>query len=286
MKNALKGPALLIVAMFMFAAMGVFVKSAGKQVPFVELVALRCLASVVAIFLLAKREKVSLAGKRRGLLLVRGITGTAALFMFFFALTEIPVADSILLNQTTPVFTLPLAALFLKEKIPLRNVFFVAVVLVGVALVVKPRGDVVNPAAFIALGSAVFAAISYILVRKLTAGDHPLTIVFWFNVVGFFISLPVSAPVFVVPARETVFDIIAMGILGTLGQIFMTYAYRRSEAGKLAALGSFGALFGAFFDYVVLHHLPDALSAVGGLVVIVFCALIQVDFSGRKTARK
>ncbi len=272
--------------MFMFAAMGVFVKSAARQVPFVEIVAFRCLASIIGIFVLAMREKVSLRGTRRGLLFLRGLFGTAALFMFFYAMTKIPVADTILLNQTAPVFILPLAAAVLKEKIPLRNVFFVAGALFGVALVVKPKGNIVDPAAFIALGSAVFTAFAYILIRKLTAVEHPLTIVFWFNMVGFLAALPVTLPVFVVPTWKTAQDLAMMGLLATLGQILMTFAYRYAEAGRLAAVGSFGALFGALFDYVALGHLPDASSAVGGLIVIAFCVLIQLDFSAKKTTLK
>lgn len=277
---------MLVAAMFMFAAMGIFVKSAGRQVPFVEIVAFRCLASMAVIFLLAAKEKVSLKGKRKGLLFLRGIFGTISLFMFFYAMTRIPVADTILLNQTAPVFILPLAVLFLKEKIPLRNGFFIAAVLGGVVLVLKPRGDMVDIAAFVALGSAVFTAFAYILIRKLTATEHPLTIVFWFNMIGFLAAVPVTLPVFVMPTAGTALDLVVMGALATLGQILMTFAYRHAEASKLAAVGSFGALFGALFDYLALHHLPDALSALGGLIVIVFCTLIQLDFSAKKNARE
>lgn len=286
MKSAFKGPALLVTAMFMFAAMGIFVKSAGKQVPTSEIVVFRCLASMIAIFGLSRKEKISLKGNRRGLLFLRGAFGTAALFMFFYAMTRIPVADTILLNQTAPVFILPLAALFLKEKISARHVFFVATALVGVAFVIKPQGDMMNYPAFLALFSAVFSAFAYMLIRKLTETEHPLTIVYWFNMIGFLAAVPVSVPVFVMPSLSTSLDLLAMGVLATLGQIFMTFAYRYAEAGRLAVMGSFGALFGALFDYLALNHLPDAVSAAGGLLVIISCTLIQVDFPGRKNPRK
>ena len=286
---------MLVASMFMFASMGIFVKSAGRQVSFVEIAAFRCLATAIAVFFLAKKEKVRLKGNRRGLLFLRGAFGTTALFMFFYAMTRIPVGDTILLNQTAPVFILPLAALFLKEKITPRHVFFVITALVGTAMVVKPRGDVVNQPAFIALLSAVFSAFAYMLIRKLNETEHPLTIVYWFNAVGFLVAAPVSLTMFVIPSLCTALNLLAMGVLATLGQILMTFAYRYAEAGRVAVMGSFGALFGALFDYLVWNHLPDAWSAAGtesikahdlNRVVIASCTLIQLSAAGGRKSRK
>ncbi len=280
------GPFLLILAMFMFAAMGIFVKSAGKHVPFVEIVMFRCLASAAAVWLLAKREKISVRGTRRDLLFLRALFGTIGLFMYFYAMTKIPIGDTILLNQTAPVFILPLAVLFLKEKVTKVHVFLVAVVLLGVVLVIKPTGNVVNAPALIALGSAVFTAFAYILIRRLTSIEHPLTIVFWFNAIGFLVSLPITIPVFILPGLGDALDLAVMALLATFGQILMTFAYRYSEAGRLSALGSFGAVFGAFFDYAVTGHLPDIWSALGSITIIVSCFLLQLNGLGQRNLIK
>jgi drug/metabolite transporter (DMT)-like permease len=268
--------------MFLFAAMGIFVKSAGRQVPFFEIVMFRCLVSAVAIVLLAKKEKVPLKGNRRGLLLMRGTIGTVSLFMYFYAMMHISVANTILLNQTAPVFVLPIAAILLKEKITLRQTAAAFLAMAGVALVVKPDGNMINIPAMLALLSAVFSAFVYVFIRELAKTEHPLTIVYWFNLVGFLVALPFTLPNLVIPSLRTALDLFVMALLATAGQIFMTFAYRKTEASRLAVVGSFGALFGALFDWLVWNHLPDAASALGGVIIILSCVLIQLKPGEKK----
>ncbi len=282
MISIFKAPAMMALAMVMFSAMGVLVKIAGKSVPTVEAVLFRAVVSGVVVALMAKGEKVPLLGKRPGLLFVRGLAGAAALFLLFFALEDLSVGSAILLNQTTPLFVLPLAAFFLGERMTRRHVLLALLAVGGVAMVVKPNATMPLVPSLLALSSAVFAAIAYVLIRFLSATEHPLTIVFWFNLVSSIAAIPAALPFFVVPSLETLFVLLALALLATFGQVLMTHAYRRGEAGRIAVVGSTGALFGAGFDYLVWSHLPDLLTAAGGILVIVSCALIQLSNTREK----
>jgi drug/metabolite transporter (DMT)-like permease len=276
MTGAFKGPILLALAMLSFAAMGALVKVSGRDVPFTEIVLFRSVISALFILFWLKREQVPLRGTRPGLLFFRALFGSVALFMFFFAVTRLSVASAILLNQTAPVFVLPLAAVFLKERITRFHILFVSTALVGVALVVKPSFEVESAPAALALASALFAAVAYILVRKLAAIENPLVIVFWFNTVAALMALPPAIPGFVVPTPKIALALLGMAAAATAGQVLMTIAYRHAEAGRLAVVGSLGAVFGAGFDFVIWRHVPDAATAVGGIVVIVSCSLLQL----------
>jgi drug/metabolite transporter (DMT)-like permease len=180
---------------------------------------------------------------------------------------------------------LPMAALFLKERITVYHGLLALLAVVGVALVVKPSADIDVTPALLALASAFFAAIAYVLIRKLSFTEHPLTIVFWFNLISTIAAVPVAAPSLVLPSWTTAAVLLGMALLGTLGQVLMTHAYRHSEAGRLAVVGSTGAIFGALFDYLVWDHLPDALTALGGILVIISCAMIQVVGKKRVSVR-
>ena len=272
----------MVVAMLMFSAMGVLVKMAGQSIPPSETVLFRALISGIVVWLMAKRRGIRLAGDRTGLLFLRGLAGAFALFLFFFALTKLSVGSAILLNQTTPLFLLPMAAVFLREKITARHVVLAVTTAAGVALVVKPSSDMDITPALMALGSAFFAASAYILVRKLSATEHPLTIVFWFNLIATIAAVPVAAPHFVLPDATAWLLLIGLSLFATFGQVLMTHAYRLNEAGRLAVVGSTGAIFGAGFDYLIWNHLPDALTAIGGIVVIVSCTLMQLTRTTRQ----
>jgi drug/metabolite transporter (DMT)-like permease len=276
MKPEVKGPLILVLAVLSFSTMSALVKAAGVQIPVIEIVFFRGIFGLPILLVIAARKKVPLKGKRRGLLFWRGLTGTIALFMFFFAVTRLPVANSMLLNQSTPIFVLPLAMFFLKERVTRPHALLVLFAFAGVAMVISPAAAEPNLPGLLALGSAFFAAMAYVLVRKLTETEHTLTIVVWFTLIATAASAPAMIPVFVVPSVKILAVLAGMAVFATLGQLLLTLAYSLGEAGRLAVIGSMGAVFGAGFDFVFWDHVPGLGIIVGGVMIIGSCSLIQV----------
>ena len=276
MSSQVKGALILGLAMLSFSASSALVKVACAHVPVMEVVFVRGIFGAIILFALARHKSVPLAGKRKGLLLARGVCGTAAIMLYYHALTRIPVADAMLLNQAAPIFVLPLAAIFLKERITWRHGLFVLLALFGVTVVIRPSTELINVPGVIALTSAFFAACAYVLVRKLTATEHTLTIVFWFTVVTVLVATPLMLLDYVVPDTRTLAVLAAVGLFGTAGQLLLTKAYSYGEAGRLAVVGSLGAVLGAGWDLVLWGHTPDIWTAVGGIITITACASIQM----------
>ena len=71
MRPQVKAALILVAAMLSFSAMGALVKWLGREIPAVEAVFFRGAVGLPILALLARREGVSLAGRRRGLLLAR-----------------------------------------------------------------------------------------------------------------------------------------------------------------------------------------------------------------------
>ncbi|MBW2278760.1 MAG: DMT family transporter [Deltaproteobacteria bacterium] len=268
---------ILSLAVVCFSGMSALGKIASQQVPSIEVVFFRSLVGVPIILIMALRTQASLLGQRKVLLIVRSLSGTLAMMGFFYALRHIPVADAVLLNQTAPVFVLPMAAFYLGERVTWRHVLLALTALGGAALVIKPGFDVVNLPGLVAFGSALFVAIAYVTIRKLTATEHPLTIVLWFTVFSVLLTLPPTVVTFVVPSVETAAALIGVGVLGAAGQLLMTWAYSYGEAARLAVIGSLGALLGAGWDLVLWDHAPDLLTGAGGVLVIGASAALQVS---------
>lgn len=276
MSSQVKGALILGLAMLSFSASSALVKVACAHVPVMEVVFVRGLTGAIILFAVARYKRVSLGGKRKGLLLARGACGTMAIIFYYNALAKIPVADGMLLNQSTPIFVLPLAAIFLKERITWRHGLFVLLAIIGVIVVIRPSTELVNVPGVMAITSALFAAGAYILVKKLTATDHTLTIVFWFTVLSTLVATPLMLPDFVVPDAHALGALAAVGLFGTAGQLFLTKAYSYGEAGRLAVVGSLGAVLGAGWDLVLWGHTPDIWTVVGGIITITACAAIQM----------
>jgi len=97
--------------------------------------------------------------RRLGRHVARNAVHYAAQFGWFFALTMIPIAQVVAIEFTMPIWTALLAVAFLGERLGAARVVAVALGLVGVAVIVRPGLDHVDPGQLIALAAAVgFAA--------------------------------------------------------------------------------------------------------------------------------
>jgi len=224
----------------------------------------------------AHYRKIDLRGVRRGLLTLRALSGTISLVMVFYAYTRMSTAAAMLLNQMAPVFMVPLAVVFLKERTSAVHIALVLVAFAGVGLVLKPDFRQLNTPGLLALLSAFFAAVAYLLVRRLTATEHPLTIVFWFSTLSALFVLPWVFDELLLSSGRALMLVLLVGLLGAAGQVLLTEGYRLGEAGKLAVVGSMASIFCVLWDWLLFNLLPDLWTAAGGMIVIVSCAAIQV----------
>ena len=110
----------LIACALAFSLMTVCVKHLGGRLPVAEVVLVRSLISIAITMAMLRRLKVSPWGEQRGLLLIRGGLGTAALLCFFEALARLPLAAATLLQYTYPTLTALAAWLLLGEPIRRR----------------------------------------------------------------------------------------------------------------------------------------------------------------------
>jgi len=276
MRPQVKGALLLTAAVMSFSTMSALVKIGGAGIPTAEIVFFRSLFGLPLLLLAAWREGADLRGVNRRLLLLRAVTGTIAVMLLFYAVARIPVGEAMLLNQCTPIFALPLAALVLGERITWRHVVLAAVALGGVVIVIRPGTGFLNVPGLVALASALFSAAAYVCVRRLTATDATTTIVVWFTAFGAVATAPFAIAVYVAPTPPELLALAGVGLTAALGQILLTMAYRRGEVGRLTVIGGLGAVFGTGFDLALWGHVPGIVTALGGVTVIAACAAMQV----------
>ncbi len=135
---------------------------------------------VVFIALLTQQSLRSAFATRKPLLHAwRNAAHFAGQFTWFWAITQIPLAEVFALEFTTPLWVALLAPLMLGERMTLPR--FAAVVLgfIGALVVIRPAGMEIGWGTASALGCAVAYAFSYIAMKQLTRTERPLTILFW-----------------------------------------------------------------------------------------------------------
>ncbi|WP_296763539.1 DMT family transporter [Sediminimonas sp.] len=281
-----KGIALKLASVVMFITMASLIKATSGQVPAGQAVFFRSFfAMPVIIVWLTLRGDL-----RTGLKVAspmghfwRGFVGTAAMGMMFAGLGLLPLPEVTAIGYAAPLLTVIFAAMFLGESVRLFRMAAVALGMIGVLVVLAPRltlleGETVRTGeavgAMLVLTGAICAALAQIYIRKLVQTEQTSAVVFYFSLTSTLLSLLTLPFGWVAPAAPLVGLLVLAGLLGGLGQIFLTSAYRFAGASVVAPFDYASMLFAIAIGYFVFGEVPTAPMLSGAALVIAAGVLI------------
>ncbi|HEX6748848.1 MAG TPA: DMT family transporter [Longimicrobium sp.] len=275
--QARSGAVPMVLSAFCFSLMSLLVKLVGARIPSQEVVFVRAVVSLAMAYLLVLRARPGNWGNRKGLLVVRGLMGFAALSCFFYGIIHLPLADATVIQYMNPVFTAWLGWWLLGEALTVGEAVFSGVGLLGVLLIARPTALFggegaarLDPVAVsVALAGAIFSAAAYVSVRRLSRTEHPLIIVFYFTLVTVPASLPGALAGAVMPRGVEWLLLAGVGVTALVGQVFLTSGLQREPAGRATAIGYVQIVFAATWGMLFFREWPDALSLLGAALVLV-----------------
>ncbi|HYA06760.1 MAG TPA: DMT family transporter [Xanthobacteraceae bacterium] len=279
--NLFKAIGLKLVSALLFAVMSALVRKLGNIAPVGQMVFFRSAFAIVPVMVIyAVRGELASAvytGRPLGQL-GRGLLSVFGMFTNFSALTRLPLADATAISFASPLFTVALAAVILKERVRVYRWSAVVVGFAGVIVMLIPQFDVghyaaAGIAATAAVGSvfALFSALStagtVIQTRRLVQSETTPSIVFYFSLVCAIagaLTLPFN---WHSPTGAELAALIALGVLGGLAHIFLTESYRFATASVVAPFDYSSMLWALILGYWMFGELPGVLVYVGGAIV-------------------
>lgn len=278
MKNAKnKSILLMFLSAFSFSAMQIIVKLLNN-IPLMEKVFFRNIISLIIAFIIIKKDNLRYFGlkENRKHLFYRSIFGYAGVILFFYATTQMLLADAAILNKLSPIFVTILAYMFLKEKISKINILALILSFAGAWLVIKPELNLsIIPAASGLLSAAVSGA-AYVFITSIGKKESIYTIVFFFSIFSALCSIPFLAFSFVIPNLTELILLLLLGSLAALGQIALTHAYKSSDASEISIYDYSNIIFSSILAYVFLSELPDFYSIIGGVLIIAASIIVFI----------
>ncbi|MBN2629853.1 MAG: DMT family transporter [Rhodobacteraceae bacterium] len=283
--NPMRGIAYKLISVLVFITMAAMIKATADHVPAGEAVFFRSFFAIPVILVwLAWRRELSTGLRTKNPFghFWRGLMGTTAMGLGFASLAFLPLPEVTAIGYTAPLLTVVFAAMFLGEEVRLFRISCVILGMVGVLIVVSPRLTIVNTGAshaealgaMMVLGSAVFAALAQVFVRKLVNTETTANIVFWFSVTATLLSLLTLPYGWVVPTGFEAALLVASGLLGGLGQIFLTSSYRSADASVVAPFDYASMLFALGFGWFFFDEVPTVTMLIGAAIVIFAGVLI------------
>jgi drug/metabolite transporter (DMT)-like permease len=262
-----RGLLYMLTASALFSVMAVLVKLL-RGIPTQEIVFFRSGLNVLFTLALLRRYRIPLVGNRAGPLVIRGLVGYCALSFHFYALGGLPLADAIVIHNTSPLLVAVLAPIVLGEPSTARTLALSALGLSGVAMIVRPTGDVSLIPGLAAFGGATFSAFAYVTIRAIGDREHPLTVALYFPMISVALSAIPAARAWIRPDLHQLAALLGVGVLTTGAQIALTAALQLERA-SVATLMSYTAIvFTAVLGWVVFGEVPGPWTIAGTLVIV------------------
>jgi drug/metabolite transporter (DMT)-like permease len=307
--TVLLGVGLKLTATFFFSLMLALGK-AYSAYPVAQLVFFRSFFALVPlmIWLLLRGDfPRALRTQRLGGHLFRSVAGIGSMFCLFASYGLLPLADATALGYAAPLMIALLAAYFLGERMTGLRWGAVAVGFLGVLVMLGEHLGAHDPAAparsalgaGLALLGAALVAVAMVQTRRLTKTEDTGAITFYFQTTTTIASglvlliaalwpahwpgAAIGAQAWIAPAAEDWPPLIAIGLLGGVGQIFMTQGYRFADASILAVFDYSSLLFAVAIGFIAFGEAPSARVLMGAAIVI--AAGLAVALQERRRGR-
>jgi len=279
----------VLIAEFVFSVHDVIIKWISGTYPVHEIVLIRSCIAILPIFVIVrwrgglKQLKTKLwAGH-----IIRSLLMFCAYLSFYLSLSALPIAVTVSLFFSSPIFITILSVLFLKEKVKFSSWIAVFAGFLGVIIMLKPGSEVMDPAAFLALLSAFFYAIGSIMTRNMGKTESGLSLLFYLMVVYIVASVVLALALnhiaftssahpslefffrpWQVPAPGDFFFFLSIGLIASVGIYCLTQAYRLEQPSKIAPFEYVAVPVGAFWGYFLWNDVLDFQTIVGILLIM------------------
>lgn len=283
------GVAFLIAGVAVFSVQDLILKLLSGAYPLHQAMVLRSLTAIPFLLLL-----VHLDGGLRSLftpgtraMIWRGVVMFVAYTAYYLALAALPMATTVALYFSAPLFITILSVFFLSETVGPRRWIALMAGFAGVLIMVRPGGDLFEWAALLPVLSGFAYAISMIAARRLGSTESAAALAFWGNAVFLAAALAMSAILgtgafasethpslafllrgWVMPTGFDLMLMMACGVIAAAGLTLLTQAYRIGEASVVTPFEYTGLLWSVIYGWAFWQQWPTMPDWAGIAIII------------------
>jgi len=226
------------------------------------------------------------------MLIVRSVMGASNLCVHFYGVKHMPIADANMISAASPIWTVIMSRIFLKEPMKPFDIVNVVITLTGILFIIRPpfvfgydESFEFDPQYYIAAvivfcGTFMQAAV-YIFLRALKGIHYSVTLT-TFGTIGTLEASILMSTLGRPSCGVTRLMMVGIGLLSFIGQICLTVSLQLEEAGKVSIMRKAGDILFAFlFQIFIFHDYPGVWSIIGAILVSV-----AVFINGSNKVRK
>ena len=269
-------------------------KLLGTSVPLGEVVLIRF--AIQAIMLIPLVWVTGRMWRMRGRILAltffRTLLHILGIGAMFTALKYLPLADAVAIVFVMPFFMLLLGKYILNEEVGHRRLLACIVGFIGTLLVVQPSFVTVGWPALLPVFVAANFSVFMLVTRQIAKETDPIGLQAVSGVMAVIVMAPLIwlgarvdlAPLeFITPDATEWSLLLAIGMLGTIAHLLMTWSLRYAPSATLAPMQYLEIPFATLLGFAIFHDLPNPLASLG--IAITMAAGLYIIIRERATAR-
>jgi len=234
-------------------------------------------AVILAPMVAATHRPWRVRGRVLRLVVWRTVLHILGIGMMFTALGYLPLADAVAIAFVMPFIMLLLGKYVLNEQVGPRRLIACVVGFIGTLLVIQPSFAAVGWPAMLPLGVAVVFALFMLATRQIAKETDPISLQAVSGTIATVALLPLMiighmlewpGLQFAMPTAEEAWLIVAIGSVGTLAHLMMTWSLRYAPSTTLAPMQYLEIPFATAIGWLIFADLPNGLAAIGILITL------------------
>lgn len=263
-----RGALWMLFAAICYVAAASLARHLGSTYSVFELTFIRAVIAVCFIApMLARTGRTAFHTRRPGLQVVCGIFAYLAILCWYYAATRMPVANFFALQFTTPLFTIALAVIVLRQTVGGRNWIATFIGFVGVLVILRPGIVTITLGAIATLASSAGYASVNTAIKVLSRTDGSTVTVFYTNLLMVLLSLPMAVFFWRTPSWEDWPVIVGVAMFSTIGFLATAHAITEADARVVQPVNFLRMPLAAAFGFFFFNELPDLWTWAGALII-------------------
>lgn len=234
-----------------------------------ELLLVRSAAALVLLVPLVHRTGVAAftTAPQPALQIARVVLSALEVAMFFWAVSYLPLADTVTFYLAAPIYVTALSVLLLGEKVRWRRWAAVLVGFVGVVLALRPSATSFTLPALIALGGSFFFSVLMITTRMLR--KTPDTVLISGQIGATLLFGVAFAPfAWVTPSFRDFMLLSLFGVISIVALACVNRSLKLAPASVVVPYQYTMIIWAIMLGYVVFGDVPDLFTLAGAAIII------------------
>ncbi len=225
--------------------------------------------ALVVFFMVSPKNRPGFEGTKWRLHIVRSLCGWLGVTAMFAAVAKMPVAEATAISFLSPIVTIILAALFLREHVGLRKVAASILAMLGAALILRPGSDAFQIAGLYALAAAFLMGLEAIFIKRLSDTEPALRILIINNIIGATIAVSAAGFFWAAPTDTQWLLLVTLGVVMVCAQALFIQSMKRGDASLVIPAFYSVLAFAAIYDLALFNVLPGAVAGLGcGMIAL------------------